>query len=285
VIEPYLVYLLGTTFPSQFEASTILHLQNKVWFGGSYRQNFGISGMVGLHINKLLTVGYTYTFKNTGTNKISYPSHEIQLGFLFGKRQKNSMMYSFVDTEVEKKKKTPVQLAAEKKKAEELRKAAAEKQKQVAKKEPEPVKQKPVNTDSIARAQKIAEEVRLQEEQEREMLARLDAHLKDSIAHLSDTPPPVERHEFVKRGNHAKEMDLADYVIVGAFRAEANAKNFDQQLIKIGFPEAEYGFLTARNLWYVYIASSENINDARAKRDKYRETKMFKDAWLLTVHE
>lgn len=287
VIEPYILYRLNSSLPSQFEIATIVHLKNKVWFGGSYKQNFGISAMAGFHLNKFSTLGYSYTFKNVGSNNISFASHEIQLAFLFGKRQKNTMMYSFVDTEIEKKKKTPAQLAAERKlKAEEARKAALAKQAPVVKKDPEPVKPKPVNTDSIANANRLAEEeVRKQQQQEAERQALIEAHLKDSVERLKSVPPATERHEFVKKGDHAKEMDLADYVIVGAFRAEENAKRFDEQLVKLGFPEAHYGFLTARNIWYVYIASSDDIDEARALRDKYRQMAMFKEAWLLTVHE
>ena len=290
VIEPYVLYRLNSSLPSQFEVATIVHLKNKVWFGGSYKQNFGISAMAGLHLNKLSTLGYSYTFKNVGANQISFASHEIQLAFLFGKRQKNTMMYSFVDTEIEKKKKTPAQLAAEKKqKEEETRKAALAKQQQQVKKTPEPVKPRPVNTDSIANARRLADEEekeKKQQQHEDDLQALLEAHLKDSVEHLKALPPPTtERHEFVKRGDHAKEMDFADYVIVGAFRAEENAKRFDDQLVRIGYPEAHYGFITARNIWYVYIASSNSIDEARAVRDKYRQSTMFKEAWLLTVHE
>jgi len=288
VVEPYVLYRLNSSLPSQFEVATIVHLKNKLWFGGSYKQNFGISAMAGIHMNKLATLGYSYTFKNVGTNNISFASHEIQLAFLFGKRQKNTMMYSFVDTEIEKKKKTPAQLAAEKKqREEEAKKAALAKKEQEVKKTPEPVKQKPVNTDSIANAQRLAEEEdRKQREHEAELNALMDAHLKDSVAHIKVGPPPaVERHEFVKKGNHEKDMDYSNYVIVGAFRAEANARNYDEQLVRLGFPEAHYGFVSVRNLWYVYIASSTNVESAKSIRDKYRQSTIFKDAWLLTVHE
>jgi len=283
VIEPYVLYRLNSSLPSQFEIATIVHLQNKVWFGGSYKQNFGISAMAGLHLNKLSTFGYSYAFKSSGKDNVAFASHEIQLAFLFGKRKKNTIMYSFVDTEVEKKKKTPAQLALEKKRKEEEAKKAALAKEQAQ----QPPKTRPVNTDSIANARRLAEEEeKKQQQHEAELQALLEAHLKDSIERIKTTPPPSnERHEFVKRGNHAKEMDFADYVIVGAFRAEENAKRFDEQLVRSGFPEAQYGFLTARNIWYVYIASSNEINEARAKRDQYRQTTMFKDAWLLTVHE
>jgi hypothetical protein len=48
---------------------------------------------------------------------------------------------------------------------------------------------------------------------------------------------------------------------------------------------ADYGHLTVKNLWYVYIVKTSDINEARAARDKYRQMKIFKDAWLLTTHE
>jgi type IX secretion system PorP/SprF family membrane protein len=287
VVEPYVLYRLNSSLPSQFEVATIVHLKNKVWFGGSYKQNFGIAAMAGIHINKLSTLGYSYTFKNVGTNSISFASHEIQLAFLFGKRQKNTMMYSFVDTEIEKKKKTPAQLAAERKQKEEDAKRAALAKQQPVKKTPDTAKPKPVNVDSLANATRLIEEQeKKQAQHEAELQALLDAHLKDSTDHIVHTPPPaVERHEHVKKGDHSKELDLSNYVIVGAFRAEENARNFDNQLVNIGFPEAHYGFVTVRNIWYVYIASADDIEEARAKRDKYRQSKMFKDAWLLTVHE
>lgn len=272
VIEPYLIYRLNSSLPSQFEFATIVHLQNKVWFGGSYKQNFGISAMAGLHLGKLSTFGYSYTLKNAGDNQIPFASHEIQLAFLFGKRQKNTIMYSFVDTEIEKIKKTPAQLAAERKakQQEEARKAAIVKQKK----------------DSVANVQRIAEEERKQQEEEARLAALLQEHLKDSTERAKNTEPaPPERHETVARGTHPKELASSNYIIVGAFRTEANARNYDNQLVRIGYPEAQYGFVTSRNIWYVWIAQASDIEEARTVRNKYRESKMFKDAWLLTVTE
>jgi type IX secretion system PorP/SprF family membrane protein len=276
VIEPYIIYRLNTTLPSQFEIATIVHLQNKVWFGGSYKQNMGISAMAGIHMNKMATLGYSYTLKNAGDNQIPFASHEIQLAFLLGKRQKNTIMYSFVDTEIEKKKKTPAQIAAEKKakQQEAAQKAALAKQAETRKK------------DSIANVTRLAEEERKQQEEEARLQALLQEHLKDSTERIKNTEPvPPERHETVTRGDHPKELPTSHYIIVGAFRTEQNAKNYDNQLVRIGFPEAQYGFVTSRNIWYVWIAQSKDINEARSIREKYRESKMFKDAWLLTVQE
>ena len=97
--------------------------------------------------------------------------------------------------------------------------------------------------------------------------------------------PHGERHEFVKRGNSTSEIALGDYIIAGVFKGQANAKQLTDGLKKLGFAEVSFGFLTAKNLWYVFLTGSSDIEEARKRRDKYRKIKMFKDAWLLTVHQ
>jgi hypothetical protein len=121
--------------------------------------------------------------------------------------------------------------------------------------------------------------------EEQARIKRIDEHAKDPDEHhgeSTDAHPNAERHEFVKRGGHKDELDVADYVVVGVFKSDANATHFAEGLKKLGFV-ADYGHLTEKNLWYVYIAQATDINQARAERDKYRKMKIFRDAWLLTV--
>ncbi|HCW08112.1 MAG TPA: hypothetical protein DGG95_12190, partial [Cytophagales bacterium] len=75
-----------------------------------------------------------------------------------------------------------------------------------------------------------------------------------------------------------------DYVIVGAFKGRPNAEHYSNGLNKMAFT-SDFGYLTERNVWYVYIAQTDNIDDAKSERDKYRKLKIFRDAWLLTVHK
>jgi hypothetical protein len=115
----------------------------------------------------------------------------------------------------------------------------------------------------------------------------LEEHADDPDEHHeleNDDHPHAERHEYVRQGGHHEELELGDYVIAGVFKADSNAKHFSEGLVKLGF-SADYGHLTEKNLWYVYIAESNDINVARAERDKYRKMKIFRDAWLLTVQE
>jgi type IX secretion system PorP/SprF family membrane protein len=129
-------------------------------------------------------------------------------------------------------------------------------------------------------------EDKAQHEDEQEKISRLTDHKENPTEeHNEEGHPHAERHEFAKRGNHASELDLGDYVIVGVFKGEANAKHFSGELKKLGFSEVDFGYLTEKAVWYVHIAGGNDIQEAKNKRNKYRKMKMFKDAWLLTVHQ
>ncbi len=94
-------------------------------------------------------------------------------------------------------------------------------------------------------------------------------------------PLKPERHEFVQRNKN--DLPAGTYVIVGAFCSEANARKFSNEFIDMEYADANYGFITARNLWYVYMGYSKDVNEARKIRDTSRQEHNFKDAWILTV--
>lgn len=296
VFEPYVLYRMNADLPPQLEFAGILHLNHVIWLGGSYKQDFGISALGGIKLKNALAIGASYSLQNSGMNELNSPSFEISLNVLFGKRKKNAPVYSFVNTVKEKEKK-PVrksasELIAEKRKAEEeARKKRLEEQAR-EQKEAEEAKEK---AEALARQQQEAEAKRVAEAQ------RLEAERKREEALAQTTPPVVEekteetppvvetppvedigRHETFKRGAHPKELGAGDYVIAGVFSTEANANRYTAGLVKLGYM-AGYGFLTQKQLWYVYIYRSDDINQSRAERDKYRKLRMFKDAWLLTI--
>jgi hypothetical protein len=343
VFEPYLIYRINEDLPSQIEAAAVLHLNHVLWFGGSYKQDFGISALGGIKMQNFFLIGGSYSVKNTGSNELNSPSFEIQMSYIFGAKKKNVPVYSFVNTVKEKeRKKTPIQIAAEKRKAEEEKKKAealAKKQQEekvaadAAKKQQEeklaadaaakkkqedaakaaavviatdPVKQpviepvKPAVDPIIPGPKKHDGGPRLKSDvlamdlpntydtahhEEKARIARLEEHAADPQEHHgegTDAHPNAERHEIVKRGGHKEELDAGDYVVAGVFKADVNANHFATGLKKLGF-KADYGHLTEKSLWYVYISQSNDINTARADRDKFRKMKIFRDSWLLTV--
>jgi type IX secretion system PorP/SprF family membrane protein len=97
-----------------------------------------------------------------------------------------------------------------------------------------------------------------------------------------NTNPNAQRHEIVQRGAHPQELEVGHYVINGVFSTAANADRFVKALAKLGF-NANYGHLSKKDLWYVYVTQTSDINQAKLDREKYRNLRVFKDAWLLTV--
>ena len=312
VFEPFLIYRLNNGLPSQFEAAAVVHLQHLVWVGASYKQQFGISGLAGLKLKNLFAVGFSYSIQNSGVNQLAAPSYEIQLGLLMGGKKKGVAAYSFVDTHKEKiHKKTPVEIAADKRKqlqimdqklAEDKRfkelqlakEKAAKKQNQVVlPKKAETVvakadsirggPRKKIVPDPLAEQQKVIIDPQHLEEQEK--LKRIEVHAENPTEEHNDTivHPHSDRHEFVKRGEHEEELEVGNYVIVGVFSSRANAASFVKGLTRMSF-DAHFGFLTEKNHWDVYLFRSDDINEVRSERNKSRKLRIFRDAWLLTVH-
>lgn len=293
VFEPYALYRINADLPPQFEVAGILHLNHVIWLGGSYKQDLGISALAGIKLKNALAIGASYSLQNSGVNELNSPGFEISLNLLLGKRKKDAPLYSFVNTVKEKEKK-PVrksasQLIAEKRKLEEeARKKNLEEQAKLKKEEEEAKK-----AEELARqareeeAQRVAEEARLKEEArvKEEQLAQNDPPViePEKTTPPVVTPPVVDgRHETFKRGGHSKEMETGDYIIAGVFSSEANANRYAGGIRQLGYT-VNYGHLTQKQLWYVYIHKSNDINQAKAERDRYRKLRMFKDAWLLTV--
>lgn len=305
VFEPYALYRINANLPPQYEVAAVLHLNHVIWLGGSYKQDYGISATGGVKLKNSMAIGASYSLQNSGVNELNSPSFEVSLNFLLGKRKKNAPVYSFVNTVKEKEKKplrkSASELIAEKRKVEE--EARKKKQEELAKqkKEQEEAKKQAdvlaekARQEQAAQAQQEAERAKAEEaaraKQEAEARAQRDtlkAIVKEKEIETApiETPnPPVkERHETFKRGAHPKELGVGDYIIAGVFSSEANSTRYANGLIQLGYG-ASFGYLTHKNLWYVWIYRSDDIDQAKGERDKYRKLRMFKDAWLLTIVE
>ncbi len=299
VFEPYLMYRLnGSGIPSQLEVAGVLHLQHFVWVGGTYRQDFGISGVGGIKIQNQFALGLSYSIKNTGINELNSPSYEIQLAYLTGVKKKDHLAYSFMGTEKEKiHKKTAKEVADAKKKQD----ADLARKKEEDRKKQELILAKQAQDKKLQEDKKLAEEKRIQDEknaqqpivhqvdsshhEDLKQLSRIAQHADDPNAEhglSSDQHENHERHEVVKQGSHHEELDLGDYVVVGVFSNRGNAGRYAAELKKLNF-NADFGFLTNHDKWYVFLFQGNDINQARAERDKDRKLRLFKDAWLLTV--
>ncbi|MDH5379628.1 MAG: PorP/SprF family type IX secretion system membrane protein [Cyclobacteriaceae bacterium] len=255
VFEPYFLYRVHEFLPPQMEAAAIVHLNHTLWFGGTYKQDFGISGTAGIKTDKL-GVGYSYTFKNLGVNKIVSPTHEVTVSLLFGNKKEKAQKYSFVSTvrEIE-----PIVVPKEK--------------------EPDTVVvQEPVVVEEITPF--IPEEI-----PEIDSVVVEPIVEKEPVVEVVPEPEPVKADVTVKKGGHEKEIPVGNYVVVGVFSTEQNAQNFVDGLYKKGYQEAQLGYITERGFWYVYVHKTDDPSFSRNVRNKVRGIKEFKDAWTLEVHD
>lgn len=84
--EPFLIYRTSD-ITKQFEAMGIVRLKNLVWFGGSFRQDFGYSALAGFQLADQLKLGYAYEFYSSGVAGFNNGTHEVQFVIRVGKKQ------------------------------------------------------------------------------------------------------------------------------------------------------------------------------------------------------
>jgi type IX secretion system PorP/SprF family membrane protein len=96
-LEPYGLYYHNLDLPGQFEAGLVAHIQEVVWIGGSYRQDYGTTAFVGFNIGDNLKFGYGYEFSTVQAGSFSNGSHDLQMGIIFGKKKKQKGKVSLIE--------------------------------------------------------------------------------------------------------------------------------------------------------------------------------------------
>lgn len=85
--EPYFLYRTNEIKESQFEVMGILKIDNLLWAGGSYRQDYGPAAFLGFFIKEKLKVGYAYEFAPDVVEGFGTGSHELHVSLRLGKKQ------------------------------------------------------------------------------------------------------------------------------------------------------------------------------------------------------
>jgi type IX secretion system PorP/SprF family membrane protein len=260
-IEPSLVYRYHQIMPGQFEIAGIFSLRNLLWFGGSYRQDYGATAMVGLTINKQFLIGYSYGIGSDRLSGIGASTHEINLSIALGKRQIRSdtspeFFVSYVDTE---------RIYADQR-----------------------VK-KQLTTEEIAQAQPptpiLIEVEETEEEQTEEEEVTSSEH--DDPRLVMSTPRRLNnitaiRSETVYAGISDFELPTGNYIIIGEYRTQTEANTATDRLGNEGY-RADYGYVSRKRLWMVYIYRSDSKIGFRKKVLETRENPDFRNAWILSV--
>jgi type IX secretion system PorP/SprF family membrane protein len=96
-IKPSVLYKYVNNAPSSLEPSLGVLIKDALWLGASYRFGFGktgggfgsdaVLGMIEYDFAKNFRIGYAYDFTLSQLNNYTSGSHEILLGYEFGKKE------------------------------------------------------------------------------------------------------------------------------------------------------------------------------------------------------
>ena len=269
--EPRFFYSYSEVGDSQWEALATLDLKNIIYLGGAYKQDYGFTALLGLKIRGSLGIGYSFDFGPAAYSGLKNGTHEFQLSLAFGKgRKRLNQKYSFLDMRrsIEPKPEKPL---------------IVETQKDPVVEEPvveTPIEEVPVEEEIVEETQPAVEEQPVQEEETEEQIPEV---VQPEIV----TPEPDgsgDQPVVVRRGGHLLELPEGHYVINGAFTRLENAQNFSDELFQKGY-KASFGFVTEKNLYYVFLFKTDNTQSARAERDRLRQNNLFPNAWYLVVEK
>ncbi|MDJ1470434.1 PorP/SprF family type IX secretion system membrane protein [Xanthocytophaga flava] len=90
-IRPLMIYRYMADAVSGLEVNARILYNDKFWFGGTFRQDYGNAAFVGYKAKKL-SIGYAYKLANAQQYNYSNPAHEIQLGLYLGKLGKSKSL-------------------------------------------------------------------------------------------------------------------------------------------------------------------------------------------------
>lgn len=249
VIEPTVTYRTYENRSSQLEGLGALRIDNLVWVGGAYRQNYGASAFAGFNIKDKVKLGYAYEFAADQVNALGDGTHEIQLIMRLGKRK---VAHSSVKT------KTPVQ-------------------------------QSHTFADTSSVADRPDEEVAGQETAEPESASSStkivqDQQVVNQSGPASSIPSANEKTQEPVKSLSGTRLPPGHYVVVGAFRSVGNAKNYARNLNRADYPAA-VAYHPERQYYIVHMNNAATIEEARQLRDKYRQMSRysFRDTWILSI--
>jgi type IX secretion system PorP/SprF family membrane protein len=254
--EPYFLYRTSEGVEGQFEGAGVLKIDNLLWAGGSYRQNYGPAGFLGFNLKDKLKVGYAYEFAPEQTTGLGNGSHEVQVILRIGK----------------KKRERPV--AANEEPIEQPNTQPQVQENKNEKPEPKPEEKaevKPVTEQPIVEQPIV--------EQKEEKVA------EKPVVETKTEAPKAEADKEKITTISGRGLRPGHYVVVGVFRSNQNALNHMNNLKKEGYSNATVSYSETKQYYYVHMGNLPSLEDAASIRDQYRkETKVnLRDSWVLHV--
>lgn len=252
--EPYVLYRTNEIKSNQVEVMGVFKVDNLLWAGGSYRQDYGPAGFLGFTLKEKINIGYAYEFAPKIADGFGTGSHEIHVNLRIGKKNRAVRPAS----PTPQAKEEPVQPTVVKQPVEEVK----------------PVVEKPVVEPTQQPEQKVTEQ-KITTEQKQVVEKPIEVTPQPE-------PEPKEKEKLVTL--NGRGLKPGHYVVVGAFRSNQNALAYMNNLKKEGY-QATVSYSPIKEYYYVHLGNVATLDEAKKLRDSYRkENKLtLKDTWILSI--
>jgi type IX secretion system PorP/SprF family membrane protein len=275
-LEPYFLYRETSDGLNAWEAASTVYIHDKVWVGASYHETMGLGFFAGVNVKDLLRFSYSYELPPPDNAFISASSHELHIGLRLGKKQdpplitKSTKKATAVDSASIAKRTEPVEEPVE----ETVDNTALNNTTNQAGTKSASGSQLPGRgTPAAITTAVIAEN----------QTASTQPSIKTDSANTATTT--IDPASVKKVSKPAKSFSLAKghYVVAGAFKIMDNAIRYSQELHSKGYDDATIAINPKNNLYYVYIFSTYDLDEARKVRNQYRLRRPFHEVWLFTM--
>ena len=250
-LEPYFLYKQTEDgLQDSWEAATVAYFKDTFWTGLSYNQYSGAAVFLGLNVKEKFRFSYSYEFPPSRIGVTSGSSHELHLGIKLKSKKtltttvKRKPTYSYQVANARGKQKTTANKKESDKADGETNEPAVTMSRNT---NPEEVVDSPVTTD-------VPE--------------------KSTTPETPKAPPTKTMESFTMTPGH-------HYVVVGVFKVLSHSMKFSKEMISEGH-QVNVALNPKNNMYYVYVGSSTDMEDAKRIRSEFKRKNLLKEAWIFT---
>ncbi len=268
-VEPYILYRKSTDMGVEsFDVAAILSYKELLSLGGSYNTTQGPAFFLGANL-RTFRFSYSFELPPPNSNIVNTSSHEIQVTARFGKR-KGPTYAGKTQSTVPTSTPEPEPVVVQEEPAEET-----DEQARVAEAAP----QQPSAADKL-RAEQMVEQPGVQptESVPAEQAPEVRTEPENETPSVEEKPRPTTPPRTF-------QLSAGHYVVAGVFRIMQNAIGVAQDLVRRGYFDATVAIHPDNNLYYVYVFSTYDLEEARKVRNQTRIKRPLNDAWVLTIGE
>lgn len=274
-LTPTALYRTHDDREDQIEGMVIASYKNIFWIGSSYRNEYGLTGFVGINVKKLLRIGYAYEYPTGDISKVAGGTHEVYMGGRLGKKNREELIAMEEDEQPQEIEETDVATVEEPEEIETPQEEEVqETEEPVVITQQEPLQQITPPTEEQSPSPTL--EPNTVQEQEKEA-----------------TTPPVETSEpyitnqpvETSQPDNKPSAELSGYyVVVGVFSNIDNALKQMAVLKRDGKSPAML-YRADKDYYYVYTFFSKTREETLRQLNIIRRENKHFGAWMYTLQE